>query len=74
MIKTISAIILFGLIIYTQVRKMLAKRGGEEMRCASCGRLVVERPVKKEMDGKELVFCCEHCAAAYVKREERAEK
>ena len=38
MIKTLSAIILFGLIIYTQVRKMLAKRGGEEMRCASCGR------------------------------------
>jgi hypothetical protein len=48
---------------------MLAKRGGEEIRCASCRRTVVERPVKKEMDGKELVFCCEHRAAAYVKKE-----
>ena len=47
----------------------VSKKGGEERRWASCGRLVVERPVKKEMDGKELVFCCEHCAAAYTKKE-----
>jgi uncharacterized ferredoxin-like protein len=38
--------------------------------CTSCGRTVVERPVKKEIKGEEFVFCCEHCAEAYVASKE----
>lgn len=64
MIKTICALVLLGLIGYTQLRKILAKK--EVMKCASCGRTIIERPVRKEIGGKELVFCCEHCAEAYV--------
>jgi len=63
MIRTVCALVLLGLIGYTQLRKILAKK---EMKCASCGRTIIERPVRKEVRGKGLVFCCEHCAEAYV--------
>jgi hypothetical protein len=66
MIKTICAIILLGLIAYSLVRKAIARIGGEQMKCAGCGRTIGERSIKKEINGKELVFCCEHCAMAYA--------
>jgi Zn finger protein HypA/HybF involved in hydrogenase expression len=64
-IKTICAMVLLGLIAYTQGRRILVRIRKKTMRCATCGRTVFERPVKKEIDGKELVFCCEHCAMNY---------
>jgi PadR family transcriptional regulator PadR len=33
--------------------------------CASCGCKVYEGGYKETIDGKEAVFCCEHCANAY---------
>jgi len=36
--------------------------------CASCGCKVYEGGYKEVVDGKESVFCCEHCAESY-KRE-----
>lgn len=68
MTKTILALIFVGLVILSILRKILAK-GGKVMKCASCGRTIAERPVKKVIKGKELVFCCEACAAAYVPSE-----
>ncbi|MDI6888609.1 MAG: hypothetical protein QMC78_02785 [Methanocellales archaeon] len=64
MIRTICALVLLGLIGYTQLRKILVKK--EAMKCASCGRAIIERPVRRGVRG-ELVFCCEHCAEAYVR-------
>ncbi len=69
MIKTLSFIILVGLIAYTQLRKMLFR--GEKMRCFACGRRVVEKPVEVEIEGKKVYFCCEHCAAAYLQKSEK---
>lgn len=66
MIKTICALILLGLIAYTKIRRYIR---GKKMKCATCGRKIIERPVKKDVNGEELVFCCEHCAAAYVKKD-----
>jgi len=39
--------------------------------CASCGCKVYEGGYKEAIDGKETVFCCEHCANSY-KRERMA--
>jgi hypothetical protein len=64
---TICAVVLLGLIVYTQGRKMWVKRKGRAAVCAACGRTIVDRPVKMEKGGRELVFCCEHCADACVK-------
>jgi hypothetical protein len=64
---SVCAVILLGLIFYTQGRKMWVKRKGKAMRCEACGRTIVDRPVRMEQDGRELVFCCEHCADAYVR-------
>lgn len=36
--------------------------------CASCGCKLYEGGYKETIDGKETVFCCEHCAESY-KRE-----
>jgi DNA-binding PadR family transcriptional regulator len=36
--------------------------------CASCGCKVYEGGHRESIDGKELTFCCVHCAASY-KRE-----
>jgi len=33
--------------------------------CASCGCKVYEGGYKETIDGKETVFCCEHCANSY---------
>ncbi len=65
MIKDISFLILLGFILYTQVEKRLRK-GGKEMKCLACGRIIFEKPVKIKTDGKEMIFCCEHCAKAYL--------
>lgn len=63
MIKTICALVLLGLVTYTLGKKVSAKL--RAMKCMSCGRPIVE-PVKREVRGKEMVFCCEHCAEAYI--------
>ncbi|WP_456487875.1 hypothetical protein [Candidatus Alkanophaga liquidiphilum] len=62
MIKTICALVLLGLILHVEVRKLLKRK---KEKCATCGRVIVERPVKIVAEGEELTFCCEHCAAAY---------
>jgi DNA-binding PadR family transcriptional regulator len=33
--------------------------------CAHCGCKVYEGAYKEVIDGKEMAFCCSHCAAAY---------
>lgn len=67
MIEDLSFLILLGLIAYTQIRKRLKFKGGEKiLKCESCGRTIFEKPVKVKVDDKELVFCCEHCAKAYL--------
>jgi DNA-binding PadR family transcriptional regulator len=33
--------------------------------CAHCGCKVYEGAYKEEIDGKEMAFCCSHCAASY---------
>ena len=33
--------------------------------CANCGCKVYEGGYKETIDGEDLVFCCEHCAASY---------
>jgi len=33
--------------------------------CASCGCKVYEGGYKETIDGRETIFCCEHCANAY---------
>lgn len=35
--------------------------------CAHCGCKVYEGGYKTKIDGKKLVFCCEHCAKHYKK-------
>jgi len=72
MIKTISALILIALAIYAQLNKFLAKRRGNIMECANCGKAISERPVKKTIGGKEMFFCCEHCAFAYAASKDEA--
>lgn len=71
MTKTILALIFIGLVVYVRLRKILAKDRGKVMKCASCGRTIAERPVKKVIKGKELVFCCEHCADAHIPSEDK---
>ncbi len=34
--------------------------------CANCGVRIYEGGVEVEVEGKRLVFCCEHCAANYL--------
>ncbi len=60
------AIVLLCLIVYTQGMKIWARKKGRAMACAACGRTIVDRPVRIVEDGREIVFCCEHCAAAYT--------
>jgi hypothetical protein len=66
-VAIICAVVLLGLIFYTQGRKMWATKKGKAMKCEACGRAIVDRPVRMEKDGRELVFCCQHCADAYVR-------
>ncbi len=35
--------------------------------CANCGCKVYEGGYKETIDGRETVFCCEHCADSYKK-------
>lgn len=35
--------------------------------CAHCGCKVYEGAYKEEINGKELAFCCKHCARSYKK-------
>ena len=63
----ICAVVLLGLIVYTQGVKVWARMKGSAAVCSACGRTIVDRPVKVEEDGKQLAFCCEHCADAYLK-------
>lgn len=69
MIKTLSFMILVGLITYTKLRKTLFK--GEKIKCFACGRRIVEKPVEVEVEGRKVCFCCEHCAAAYLQKQEK---
>jgi len=64
---SVCAVILLGLILYTQGRKVWARRRGKAVKCQACGRAVVDSPVKIEEGDIELFFCCEHCADAYMK-------
>jgi DNA-binding PadR family transcriptional regulator len=41
--------------------------------CANCGCKVYEGGYKETIDGRETVFCCEHCADSY-KEEKRSRK
>lgn len=34
--------------------------------CANCGVKIYEGGVEVEVEGRKLVFCCEHCAANYL--------
>ena len=36
--------------------------------CASCGCKVFEGAHIEEIDGKQVAFCCHHCAGAYYKQ------
>jgi PadR family transcriptional regulator PadR len=36
--------------------------------CASCGCKVFEGAHVEEIDGKQVAFCCHHCAAAYLEQ------
>lgn len=65
MIKTISALILLGLVAYTLVKKVSAKLRGEAMTCMSCGRSMDDY-IKKEINEEEMIFCCENCAEEYL--------
>ncbi|MGB9713910.1 MAG: PadR family transcriptional regulator [Candidatus Bathyarchaeales archaeon] len=38
--------------------------------CANCGCKVFEGGYKEVIDGKELAFCCVHCAQSYKKNRE----
>ncbi len=40
--------------------------------CASCGCKVFEGEHIEEIDGKQLAFCCLHCAAAYREQVEHS--
>ena len=66
MIKDLSFLILLGLIAFVKLREILEKRRGIRMKCVACGRKTFERPVKIKINSKELYFCCEHCAKAYL--------
>jgi hypothetical protein len=66
-LASICAAVMLGLILATQVMKAWAKLKGRAVVCAACGRTVVDSPVKIEKEGRELVFCCGHCADAYVR-------
>lgn len=37
--------------------------------CHHCGVRLYDSKVTKHFDGKELLFCCEHCMAAYLSLE-----
>jgi len=65
MIKTICAIVLLGLVAYVLARKVWMKLGRGAVKCATCGRTIGERPVRKKVNGEEKIFCCEHCAEMY---------
>ncbi len=39
--------------------------------CASCGCKVYEGGHREVIDGKEMNFCCVHCAASYKREESR---
>ncbi len=39
--------------------------------CANCGVKIYEGGVERTIDGKKLMFCCEHCAANFMMKEAR---
>jgi len=61
MVKLIAAFILIGLIVAVKVIR--AKR---HARCATCGMPIVGSPVVRKVGGRNLTFCCEGCARAYM--------
>jgi len=64
---SVCAAVLLVLILYTQGRKLWAKRRGKAVKCQACGRTVVDSPVKIKEGDSEFFFCCQHCADAYMK-------
>ena len=64
---SICAAFMLGLILATQGMKLWARLRGRTVVCAACGRTVVDSPVKMEEGGRDIYFCCEHCADAYMK-------
>jgi DNA-binding PadR family transcriptional regulator len=42
--------------------------------CAHCGCKIFEGGHKVEMDGKEVLFCCEHCAHHYVQESSESDR
>ena len=66
-LATICAAVMLGLILATQGVKLWAKLKGRSVVCAACGRTVVDSPVKIKEGGRDIFFCCEHCADAYVR-------
>ena len=65
MIKTISALILLGLVAYAFKKKVSSKLRGEAMNCMSCGRSMDDY-IKKEINEEAMIFCCEKCAEEYL--------
>jgi DNA-binding PadR family transcriptional regulator len=41
--------------------------------CASCGCKVYEGAYIEEVDGKQVAFCCHHCAGAFMKQRRSSE-
>ncbi len=48
--------------------KMLPK---SLMVCAHCGCKVYEGGHKEEIEGKDLMFCCHHCAHSFLREKKR---
>lgn len=65
MIKTISALILLVLVVYTFLKKFSAKLRGDTMNCMSCGRSM-DACVQREINEAEMIFCCENCAEGHL--------
>jgi len=42
--------------------------------CANCGCKVYEGGHMETINGKETMFCCEHCAASYIRQREEGRK
>jgi len=38
--------------------------------CANCGVKIYEGGVERTINGRKLMFCCEHCAANFMAKEE----
>ncbi|RLF15506.1 MAG: hypothetical protein DRJ97_03730 [Thermoprotei archaeon] len=66
----LALIALIALVAYVKIRKFRRRRDMD--RCAMCGRLIAERPVELSVDGVKYLFCCEHCASAFLSSREEA--